>query len=253
MKTQAELEAMSTTELENFITTQSQWNDNWWDSKSDSQDSDNNHNDDSNQDNQNNQSGSSGEDWDDDNDHNDDSNQDNSQQKSQKNTPKAIQKLLNQRAEARATADALQAKIDEQNQLIAKLKNKEDPDLSDDDRLDSLLEAKLERKLLDLESKQEIKRVSEARTLEVDNLITLNPEIGKYKSDFLEACENYPELKPKQVLAILKDEKWLFTSNSKPDNYSIWDSWSSFSPTKDPANMSISELEAQLSNIKGLG
>lgn len=165
-----------------------------------------------------------------------------------KEAPKSIQKLLQQRNEARTQAETMKAEIAEKDRLIQELRNKSSDEISSEERDDQLLDLKMEKKLLENNIKFESQRQQDNRNSQINTFIDSHPEISTYKNDFKTACENYPDLSPRQVYAVLVDEMWIQTQSSKPNYWIAWGSKTSNWLPTDVSKMTDAQLELWVSN-----
>ncbi len=182
--------------------------------------------------------------WKDDNDDEDaDGNDDDSSKKQG-----WFQKLLKQRAEARDQVIERDKKIADQDKIIAELKAGKDEDITDTERQEKLLDARMDKRFLEQEMKREESDSLRVRTSEVSSFVDENPSIWEHKEDFQKACENYPNLTPRNVFAIMKDELWLKETSQDKWGYWVAWTWSKRSTwSKKPSDMSEQELESKIS------
>jgi predicted nucleic acid-binding Zn-ribbon protein len=100
----------------------------------------------------------------------------------------------------------MRAEIAEKDRLIEELRNKSGEEITSEQRDEQLLDLKMEKKFLENNIKFESQRQEDNRNSQINTFIDSHSEISAYKNDFKTACDNYKDLSPRQVYAILVDE-----------------------------------------------
>jgi len=195
----------------------------------------------------------------DDGDDKDDDKKDSTDDKGAKEdkTPKSIQKLLEKRKEDRTKISSLEGQITEMTQKIKDLEAKKDATLTDEQRAEALIDAKMDQKLLqrDLQLKQEL--AEEGRGKEFNSFMKQHPELAQHREDFEQAHKNNPNLSLEHIHLI-----WLKENNPDAIAWLVWQkkesyglAWKSSSgATKsDASKMTDAELESHINSAVKAG